>query len=133
RQDIERERKVDQDTLSEQRNLIEGILEEKYKKYDWDVHEEIGSGGDGIENRPIFSRIIEEVNDKPRGSTAFCVKEISRLGRGSMAEMGFLLDLFRNKLIYIITPFKVYNPMDNNDVRYLKFHMFLANQEYDII
>jgi site-specific DNA recombinase len=133
RQDIEREKRVDQDTLTEQRTLIEGILDEHYSKYDSDVYEELGSGGDGIENRDVFSSIIREVNEKPRGTVAFCVKEISRLGRGSMAEMGFLLDLFRNKLIFIITPFKVYDPMDGNDVRYLKFHMFMANQEYDII
>ncbi|WP_010174825.1 recombinase family protein [Bacillus coahuilensis] len=133
RQDIERERKVDQDTLTEQRTLIEGILEDRFRHVDWDVFEEYGSGADALEARPVFLNIIEEIKSKARGTVAFAVKEISRLGRGSMTEMGFLLDLLQSKSIYIITPFKIYDPNESNDIRYLKFHMFMANQEYDII
>ncbi|REJ16914.1 MAG: hypothetical protein C6W58_09205 [Bacillaceae bacterium] len=67
RQDLEREKKTDQDTLAEQRALLERILNERYQHYDWDLYEEVGSGADAIEERPVFRQIIEHLQKvKPR-------------------------------------------------------------------
>ncbi|AIF45677.1 recombinase family protein [Virgibacillus sp. SK37] len=134
RQDIQRERRVEEDTLAQQRDLITGLLKEHYDHIAWRLFEELGSGADEIEGRPVFKNIINEIeNDYERGTVAFCVKEISRLGRGSYTQMGFLLDLLQQKEIYVITPMKIYNPNNEDDLRYLKFNMFMANQEYDMI
>ncbi|MEN2465622.1 recombinase family protein [Ornithinibacillus sp. JPR2-1] len=133
RQDAEREKRVDQDTLAEQRTLIEGLLEKDYKRFDWDMYEEIGSGGDEINSRPVFSSIIEEIKSKEPRSCAICVKEISRLGRGDYSQMGIVFDLLLEKHLYIITPGKVYDPYDSHDQKVIKFNMFMANMEYDMI
>ncbi|MHA6253194.1 recombinase family protein [Oceanobacillus sp. CAU 1775] len=134
RQDIQRERRVEEDTLAQQRDLITGLLKDHYDHIAWRLYEELGSGADEIESRPIFKGIITEIEDGfERGTVAFCVKEISRLGRGSYTQMGFLLDLLQQKEIHVITPMKIYNPNSEDDLRYLKFNMFMANQEYDMI
>ncbi|MBE2919616.1 recombinase family protein [Anoxybacillus flavithermus] len=133
RQDLEREKRTDQDTLAEQRALLERILNERYQHYDWDLYEEVGSGADAIEERPVFRHIIEELQKvKPR-TVAIMVKDISRLGRGSYEQMGFLEKIILEKCIYIITPFQTFDPLDDNDMEYIKFHMFFANMEYSKI
>ncbi|MGM0974787.1 MAG: recombinase family protein [Bacillota bacterium] len=133
RQDLEREKKTDQDTLAEQRTLLERILNERYNHYDWDMHEEVGSGADAIDERPVFKHIMTQLeNVKPR-TTAIFVKDISRLGRGSYEQMGFVEKIILEKCIYVITPYQTYDPLDDNDMEYIKFHMFFANMEYSKI
>jgi len=130
RQDIARERKTNQDTLTEQRDLITDIL--KQIPIDWDIKEEIGSGGDTIDSRPIFKALIEHLKTiKPR-SVALAVKEISRLGRGDYSQIGIVYDVLIEKQIFIITPFKIYDPLDPEDQMALKFYMFIANIELDM-
>ncbi|SDG73539.1 Site-specific DNA recombinase [Aneurinibacillus thermoaerophilus] len=133
RQDIEREKRVDQDTLAEQRTLIEDLLETNFRHIDWDIYEEIGSGGDLIESRPVFSSIIEEIKAKEPRTVAIAIKEISRLGRGDYSQMGIVWDLLMEKHLYLITPGKIYDPYNSYDQKVIKFNMFMANMEYDMI
>jgi|SRR5690625_341344 len=130
RQDMDRERKTDQDTLAEQRSLLEGILDERYNHFDWDMYEEVGSGADAIDERPVFKNIIAELEDAPPKSSAIFVKDISRLGRGSYEQMGLVEKIIVEKCVYIITPYQTYDPLDDTDMEYIKFHMFFANMEY---
>jgi DNA invertase Pin-like site-specific DNA recombinase len=133
RQDIEREKRTDQDTLAEQRTLLEKLLNEQYYHYDWDLYEEIGSGADAIEERPVFSMIIERLKSAKPRTMAIMVKDISRLGRASYKQMGEIEDLIRGKCVYIITPYQIFDPLNDNDLDYIKFHMFFANMEYSKI
>ncbi|WP_044749468.1 recombinase family protein [Bacillus alveayuensis] len=130
RQDIQREKKTDQDTLAEQRSLLESILNKHYNHYDWDIYEEVGSGADAISDRPVFSHILKEIEKAPPRTYAIMVKEISRLGRGSYEQMGFIEKIILTKCVYIITPAQIYDPLDDNDIEYIRFHMFFANLEY---
>lgn len=133
RQDIQREKKTDQDTLTEQRDLLTRILEDRYNHYDWDLYEEVGSGADAIEERPVFSHIMKQLESAKPRTIAIFVKDISRLGRGSYEQMGFVEKIILEKCIYIITPSQTYDPLDDNDMDYIKFHMFFANMEYSKI
>src|SRR5690625_3140414 len=63
RQDMDRERKKDQDTLAEQHSLLEGILDERYNHFDWDMYEEVESGADAMDERPVFKNIISELEN----------------------------------------------------------------------
>lgn len=126
RQDIERERKTGEDTLSEMRTLMERVLNNYEITYT--TKEEIGSG-DKISTRPVFMEIIEEL--KQGKYQGIAVKEISRLGRGSYSDMGKIYDLIVEKRIYIITPWKIYDPANNSDLRQIRFEMFLSREEFE--
>jgi site-specific DNA recombinase len=130
RQDVEREKRTDQDTLAEQRTLLEKILQEQYNHYDWDMLEETVSGADAIEEREVFRTLIEILEQSKPRTKAIMVKDISRLGRGSYEQMGRVEKLIIDKCIYIITPYQTYDPLNDSDMEYIKFHMFFANLEY---
>lgn len=126
RQDVVRERKTNQDTLAEQRELLTSILGGMTTPYE--IREEIGSG-DNIEGRPVFKGILDELRlIKPR-TVAIAVKEISRLGRGDMEQMGAIYNVIREKQIFIITPFKIYDPLNDEDDMAIQFYMFVSRVE----
>lgn len=60
RQDMEREKKTGEDTLHEQKLLMDRVL----SNYDtpYEQHTEIGSG-DKIETRPVFQQIIKDIRN----------------------------------------------------------------------
>ncbi|KYH30979.1 recombinase family protein [Neomoorella mulderi] len=127
RQDIARERRTGEDTLAAQRKLMVDELERLKTPYD--IAEEIGSG-DKIETRPVFQQVIKEL--KEGKYDAIAVKEIPRLGRGTYTDMGQIYDLIVNKRIFILTPFKTYDPQNSADLRQIRFELFLAREEFEM-
>ena len=79
RQDVEREKRTGEDTLAAQKKLMKTVLDNYGIPYV--QKEEIGSG-DKISTRPVFMDVIEEL--KNGKYDAIAVKEISRLGRGTI-------------------------------------------------
>src|SRR5690554_6033632 len=133
RQDIHREKKLKQDTLLEQRTLIEGYLQKHYSQINSDIYPELGSGADEIKNRPVFKQILEQLEKvKPR-TTAICIKEISRLGRGSAEQQGQIENILFGNQVYIITPYMIYDPLNPTHINMIKFNMFMAHFEYSQI
>jgi site-specific DNA recombinase len=127
RQDEERERRTGEDTLTEQKMLMDRVLSQ-YEGIVYEQRFEIGSG-DKIETRPVFVQILKELEEGK--FDAIAVKEISRLGRGSYTDMGRIYDLITNKRIYIITPYKVYDPSNSADLRQIRFELFLSREEFE--
>lgn len=126
RQDVERERKTGEDTLHEQKQLMDRVLSAYGIPYDQEP--EIGSG-DKISTRPVFQQIIQDL--EVGKYDAIAVKEISRMGRGSYTDMGIIYDLIIEKTIYIITPWKIYDPANPSDLRQIRFELFLSREEYE--
>ena len=77
RQDEDREKKTGEDTLHEQKQLMDRALADYGVPYD--QRSEIGSG-DKISTRPVFQQIIKDIQNGKYDAIA--VKEISRMGRG---------------------------------------------------
>lgn len=127
RQDMDRERRTGEDTLLEQDMLMNKVLADIGIEYD--IKKEIGSG-DKIETRPIFQGVLKDLRDKKYDAVA--VKEISRLGRGSYTDMGQIFDLIVDKRIYIITPYKIYDPQNPSDKRQIRFEIFLSREEFEM-
>lgn len=126
RQDIEREKKTGEDTLAEIIKLMTDVLDKHGIPYE--QRNEIGSG-DKIETRPIFQEVLVDIE---KGKfDAIAVKEISRLGRGSYTDMGKIYDLIIERRIYIITPWKIYDPQNNADLRQIRFELFLSREEFE--
>ncbi|GEC90716.1 recombinase family protein [Brevibacillus brevis] len=131
RQDLLREKKTNQDTLAEQHELISGILKRYEKEHG--VHTELLSeieSGDSIEGRKEFKKLLEFLKKVSPRTVAVCVKELSRLGRGSMEEMGIITNILKRKHVYIITPYRVYDPQNKDDARMIDFYLFMARMEF---
>jgi site-specific DNA recombinase len=126
RQDEDRERKTGEDTLHEQKKLMDRVLADYGIPYD--QRPEVGSG-DKIATRPVFQQVIEDI--KMEKYDAIAVKEISRMGRGSYTDMGIIYDLIQDKRLFIITPWKVYDPTNNTDLRQIRFELFMSREEFE--
>lgn len=59
--------------------------------------------------------------------------DIDRLGRGSMAEQGIILDTLKAAHVRIVTPRKVYDLNNDLDETYSEFESFIARQELKMI
>lgn len=126
RQDEELERRTGEDTLQAQIDLMNRILEPL--EIPFDQENEIGSG-DKISTRPVFQRVIVDL--KKGKYQAIAVKEISRMGRGSYTDMGVIYDLIEENCIFIVTPYKVYDPRNQADLRQIRFELFMSREEFE--
>ena len=124
RQDIQRERKTGEDTLATQRKLMINSLDGIGIPYD--IVEEIGSG-DKIETRPVFQQVLEFLRNDTYNAVA--VKELARLGRGSLASMGVIYDLLVEKEFAIVTPYKIYRITDSGDAMMIRLTLVIAHEE----
>jgi site-specific DNA recombinase len=126
RQDIEREKRTGEDTLTSQKKLMKYVLDGYGIPYV--QREEIGSG-DRIATRPVFIQVIEDLkNDK---YDAIAVKEISRLARGSYGDMETILNLFQDKRLYVITPYRIYDCTNDSDLKQIRFELFMSREEFE--
>lgn len=128
RQDIEREKRTGEDTLATQKKIMSKVLDDLNIPYD--QVEEIGSG-DKIETRPVFQQALKDLEQGKYNAIA--VKEIPRLGRGTYSDMGQIYDLLVLKRIYIVTPYKIYDPQNPADARQIRFELFFAREEFEMI
>lgn len=126
RQDEEMEKRTGEDTLKAQSELMERVLTPIDIPYD--QRSEIGSG-DKIDSRPVFQSVIRDLRD--RKYQAIAVKEISRMGRGSYTDMGTIYDLIVDHRIFIITPYKLYDPNNPADLRQIRFELFMSREEFE--
>ncbi|TCZ73042.1 recombinase family protein [Paenibacillus albiflavus] len=126
RADEEYEKKTGEDTLKNQADLMDRVLSGYGIPYD--QVSEIGSG-DKISTRPVFQKVIEDL--RSRKYQAIAVKEISRMGRGSYTDMGIIYDLIIDLNIFIITPYRVYDPSNPADLRQIRFELFMSREEFE--
>ena len=128
RQDIEKEKRTGEDTLSTQQKIMTKVLDDIGIPYD--QVSEIGSG-DKIETRPVFKQLLEDLKIGKYNGVA--IRELSRLGRGNYSDMGIIYDLVVSKNIYIITPYKIYDPSNSSDVRQIRFELFMSREEFELV
>ncbi|GKU79883.1 recombinase family protein [Paenibacillus sp. L3-i20] len=126
RKEIDLERKTGEDTLKNMRDLMDRILAPLGIPYI--QMDEIGSG-DKIESRPVFQNVLKLLEQGLY--QAIAVKEISRMGRGSYADMGVIYDLIVTNRIFIITPSRVFDPKNGSDTRQIRFELFFAREEFE--
>ena len=100
---------------------IEKNLDAPIPKENW--YSEIGSGGESIENRPEFQKVLKRIEDKK--IRAIFVSEVSRLGRPDLEEIGRISKLLRYTSTYVVTPsaFYKWNAIQTFDICVLALHM----------
>ncbi|WP_019534229.1 recombinase family protein [Paenibacillus ginsengihumi] len=126
RADEEHERKTGEDVLRAQKELMDRFLDPLGIPFEQRL--EVGSG-DKIATRPVFQSVLQEL--QAGKYQAIAVKEISRMGRGSYTDMGIIYDLLVEKRIFVITPYKLYDPANSADLRQIRFELFMSREEFE--
>lgn len=94
------------------------------------VYREVVSG-DRLSARKQMQRLLNDCEDG--GFDRVLCMDIDRLGRGSMAEQGYILDTLKFAGVRIVTPRKVYDLNNDLDETYSEFESFMARQELKLI
>lgn len=94
------------------------------------VYREVVSG-DRLSAREQMQRLLADC-ECGRFEAVLCM-DIDRLGRGSMAEQGYILDTFKCANVRIVTPRKAYDLNNDLDETYSEFESFMARQELKLI
>jgi len=87
--------------------------------------------GDTIADRPQVQLLLNDV--RAGVFDGVLVTEISRLARGRTTDQGTISEAFSMNGTLIITPSKIYDPMDDADETFFDFELFMARQEYKFI
>lgn len=87
--------------------------------------------GDRLCAREQMQRLLADC-ESHRFDGVLCM-DIDRLGRGSMAEQGYILDTLKAAGVRIITPRKEYDLNNDLDETYSEFESFMARQELKLI
>lgn len=94
------------------------------------IYREIVSG-ESIDARPQVQSLIRDVEQgKWRG---VLVVEVERLARGDTLDQGIIARAFSISGTKIITPLKTYDPMNQSDMEYFEFGLFMSRREYSTI
>ncbi len=94
------------------------------------VYEEVVSG-DSLYARTEMLRLLSDLETEPF-DCVLCM-DIDRLGRGSMAEQGVILEALKNNNVRIFTPRKIYDLNNEIDEEYTEFETFMARRELKLI
>jgi DNA invertase Pin-like site-specific DNA recombinase len=87
--------------------------------------------GESIDGRPMFQEVLQDL--ELGKYQAIAVKELSRLSRGNMGDAQRIIDMLKNHRLIIITPYKVYDVRNSMDMKQIRFELFLAREEYEMI
>ena len=121
-----RKSRGDADTdLNKHRNILTQLCIENDWKYV--EYEEIETG-DNIEVRPIFQKLLADINAEI--FDAVCVVDIDRLGRGDLEDQGKIKKAFFNSNTYVVTPQQIYNLKNDDDEFIVDMKSFIARREY---
>lgn len=129
RADKELEKITKGETLKKHENTLLSLAKNLGIKID-KVYKEIESG-ETLEKRPIMQNLLKEIE---KGFwSGVLVMEIERLARGNTKEQGIISEYFKYSNTKIITPLKIYNPLDEFDEEFFEFSLFMSRREFNNI
>lgn len=129
RADAELERMGEGETLARHKRTLLALAQSKSYSIG-EIYEEIVSG-ETIAARPQMQRLLADV-EQGRWDGVL-VMELERLARGDSIDQGIVAQTFRITGTLIITPNKVYNPLNEFDEEYFEFGLFMSRREYKTI
>ncbi|MBQ6675959.1 MAG: recombinase family protein [Ruminococcus sp.] len=94
------------------------------------IYEEIVSG-ETIAARPQMQQLLADV--EAGRWEGVLVMELERLARGDSIDQGVVARAFKLTGTLIITPAKVYDPLNEFDEEYFEFGLFMSRREYKTI
>ena len=121
---------VEQTLERHYKTLLEFAEKNTFKIPPENVYKEVVSG-DALYARPEMLRLLKDVEEE-KYDAVLCM-DIDRLGRGSMAEQGVILEAFKTSGTKIMTPAKTVDLDNDADEDYTEFKTFLSRQELKMI
>lgn len=108
------------------------ILTELAQEYGWkyQTYQEIGTS-DSIVERKEFQKLLNDVQNDLYD--AILVVDSDRLSRGDMEEQGYIQRVFRESNTKVITPTKIYDYNNEDQVLEIDLNSFFARFEYHMI
>ncbi len=94
------------------------------------IYREVVSG-ETIASRPVVKQLLSEVESGLWDGVL--VMEVERLARGDTIDQGVVSRAFKYSCTKIITPLKVYDPLNEYDEEYFEFGLFMSRREYKTI
>lgn len=94
------------------------------------IYREVVSG-ESIDARPFMKRLLREVRSGLWAGVL--VIEVERLARGDTQDQGIIQQAFYYSNTKIITPVKTYDPMNEFDMEFFEFGLFMSRREYKAI
>lgn len=131
RQDIEAESRGQGETLSTHFNELTRFAHSLGISVHPDhVYRELGSA-DTISERPLMQRLLQEVQTG-KWEGVFC-RYADRLSRGDSIDQGMVALAFKASGTRILTPEKIYDPLNDMDEEFFEFSLFMSRREYKLI
>ncbi|WP_347475790.1 recombinase family protein [Clostridium sp. MSTE9] len=120
-----------EETLERHRKTLQEFAEKNALAIsEQNIYKEVVSG-DALYARPEMLRLLKDV-EAEKFNAVLCM-DIDRLGRGSMAEQGIILETFKTSGTKIMTPVKTVDLDNDADEDYTEFKTFLSRQELKMI
>lgn len=92
---------------------------------EYNIYREVASG-DTIEDRPVIQEVLSLIEEsKIKG--VICI-EIERLARGNTMDQGIIAQAFQYSNTKIITPMKIYNLNNEDDLSYFEDGLYQARK-----
>ena len=135
RADLEAEKLGEGETLARHKKILTELAARK-GLYVEKIYQEIVSGAESINDRPVIKQLIEDCyKGLYRG---IIIIEVTRLSRGSQGDAQIIMDCLKyanmNKGLLVVTPTKVYDVAHNHDdEEYMEFELFMSRREYKMI
>ena len=89
------------------------------------IYREVASG-DTIEDRPVIQEVLSIIEDDDKKGV-ICI-EIERLARGNTMDQGIIAQTFQYTNTKIITPLKIYNLDNEDDLSYFEDGLYQARK-----
>lgn len=128
RKDMEAERHGQGETLKRHENMLFSLANRLNIVIPKNaIYKEIVSG-ESIASRPVIQQVLSEVENGLWDGVL--TVEVERLARGDTMDQGLVAQIFKFSDTLIITPLKIYDPVNEDDEEYFEFGLFMARREY---
>ena len=128
RKDMEAERHGQGETLKRHENMLFSLANRLNIVIPQNaIYKEIVSG-ESIASRPVIQQVLSEVENGLWDGVL--TVEVERLARGDTMDQGLVAQIFKFSDTLIITPLKIYDPVNEDDEEYFEFGIFMARREY---
>lgn len=100
------------------------------KGWEYEIFKEVVSG-ERISNRPVIQRLLDLIESDIYDG--ILVVDYDRLSRGGSKDFGEIIEVCQMTDTYIITPHKIYDVNQNNDLMMLGVQSVFSNNELRVI
>jgi DNA invertase Pin-like site-specific DNA recombinase len=113
------------DVFHVHRPRLIALAEEHKLKYT--IAEDVVSGAKAADMDAIFGKVMQKTEQG--GSRVWVCMDVDRLARPDMEQMGRILKCVQRHQVYILTPGRIYDPNNLDDLADIKLKLFFADWE----